>query len=253
MLAQAGCHADQYFVASGVTEGVIHRFEAVQVDVEQCQCRAATKRRQILIQVVAQPAAVGQAGQGIVLREVLNASLRLGFLGDVAGGAAIADQLVVLMDGAGSQPAETLAAIGGTIAAAQWCDLWCLEPVLQRGTVADQQFQQRAAQPLAGFVSGDLPKAIGKEGQPSLRVGFPDPVGSGLGDIAKPLLAFRQRAATGGQPCIADVEQVQAAQGMANEQPGEQPQPQGHGREDWQGNPQQQAPRLRRRPGELDG
>ncbi len=49
VLAQAGCHADQYFVASGVTEGVIHRFEAVQVDVEQCQCRAATKRRQILI------------------------------------------------------------------------------------------------------------------------------------------------------------------------------------------------------------
>ena len=80
-----------------------------------------------------------------MLREVLNASLRLGFLGDVAGGAAIADQLVVLMDGAGSQPAETLAAIGGTIAAAQWCDLWCLEPVLQRGTVADQQFEQRAA------------------------------------------------------------------------------------------------------------
>src|SRR3546814_12435993 len=101
-------------------------------------------------------------------REVLNECWRVGFLGDGAGGAAIADQLVVLRDGAGSQPAETLAAISGTIAAAQWCDLWCLEPVLQRGTVADQQFQQRAAQPLAGFLSGDLAKAIGKEGQPSL-------------------------------------------------------------------------------------
>ena len=176
-----------------MAKGVVHRFEAVEVDIQQRQGRAATQRGQVLLEVITQATAVGQPGQCVMLRQVLNPRLCPGLLGHVAGGAAVAEQLAVVLDGARSQPAIALAAIGGAVAAAQRCAVGRLEPILQRRAVGDQQLQQRAAQPLCRFVAGDLPETVGKEGQARLFVGLPDPVGRRFRHIAEALLALGQR------------------------------------------------------------
>ncbi len=121
-----------------MAQGVVHRFEAVEVDIQQRQGRAVTQRGQVLFEVVAQAAAVGQPGQCVMLRQVLNPRLCSRLLGDVAGGPAVAEQLAIVPDGPRSQPAIALAAIGGAVAAAQRCAVGRLEPALQRGAVGDQ-------------------------------------------------------------------------------------------------------------------
>ena len=67
VLTQARRNSDQDLIAGRMTKGVVHRLEAVEVDVEQGQDRAATRRCQVLFEVVAQAAAVGQPCQCVML------------------------------------------------------------------------------------------------------------------------------------------------------------------------------------------
>jgi hypothetical protein len=78
-------------VARRVAERVVHQLEAVQVDAQQRELRAAARRGEDrLADAVAHQHAVGQPGEDVARGEELDARLGLLARGDVGGGAAVA-------------------------------------------------------------------------------------------------------------------------------------------------------------------
>ena len=74
----------QQLVADAVTERVVHRLEAIQVQEHHRDPRAAALgQRQRLRDAVAQQLAVGKIGEGIVVGEMVHSLLALLALGDV--------------------------------------------------------------------------------------------------------------------------------------------------------------------------
>ena len=96
----------QELVADGVTEGVIHILESVEVDEEQRIARiVALCGGSNLLEPIGQQKPVGQASQEIMVRHVLDARfVGLGF-GDVReGGDVVGDLTAIITDGAERQP-----------------------------------------------------------------------------------------------------------------------------------------------------
>jgi hypothetical protein len=80
--AQALAPLGEEAVAHGVAEAVVHHLEAVQVDVQHRHLAAgAPRRRQCLLDAVADDVSIGQAGQAVVGSQVLDARLVLLALG----------------------------------------------------------------------------------------------------------------------------------------------------------------------------
>src|SRR5690606_16270955 len=75
--------------------------------------------------------------------------------------------------------------VAGAVSAVQLAGTGGLDPVLQRLFAARQQLAQRAAEPVLRWVAGDALEASRQIAQAQLLVGFPEPVGGGLGDVAE--------------------------------------------------------------------
>ena len=81
----------QQRVAGGVAEQVVDLLEAIEVEAEQCQAAAIRRgRRDLAIELVVEAAAVGQAGQRIVLGEVAQIGFGLFAGANVADGDSVA-------------------------------------------------------------------------------------------------------------------------------------------------------------------
>ncbi|MCY1459143.1 hypothetical protein D9M71_765900 [compost metagenome] len=125
--------------------------------------------------------------------------MRGDFVGDVAGGAPKPGELAVVADGPRRYPTETVLPIVVAVGAAQIGQLLrvgvCLgiEPRRQRCGIAGQQLVERLPEPRFDLVTRDADEALRQVGQTLLPIGFPDPVGSGLGHCAKSLFAGFQR------------------------------------------------------------
>jgi len=190
-------HAHQYLVASGVAHRIVHGLEAIEIDVQQRELRiGAVQRVQLGREVFLQAAAVGQAGQWVMLGKIVDVSLHAGLFGDIGGGAPETEVRAVEQDRTCRQAIMPLAAISGVVAAAQG-RIRRGQPVSQCRFVGIQQFGHRPAQPVAPGVPGDFFEAAGKVRQASVPVDFPEPVGGRLGYVPKALFAGGQRGAAG--------------------------------------------------------
>jgi hypothetical protein len=78
----------QHHVAGFVAERIVQLFEAIQVQDQQRPVRAiAFGRQHQLLQPIVQQRPIGEAGQGVVQRMVLELGLHLATVGDVGDGA----------------------------------------------------------------------------------------------------------------------------------------------------------------------
>ena len=76
----------QQKIARAMAKGVVHRLEVIQINVEQSLLAVADcVGGHGLLQAVQQQAPVGQAGQGIMEREIFDSLFRLPYLGGIAG------------------------------------------------------------------------------------------------------------------------------------------------------------------------
>src|SRR5882672_11361823 len=83
-------HGAQQRVARGVAERVVDQLEAVEIDREQRELRAAARRGEDRLRgALGEQRAVGEPGERIAPRELLDARLVLLARGDVGGGAAV--------------------------------------------------------------------------------------------------------------------------------------------------------------------
>ena len=94
-LLQHAADPDDELIALAMAEVVVDVLEVV--DVEE-QHRADVPGQQCLLERALQADPVGQPGQRVVGGEVLDLQRRFVLLGDVAGGAADADDLAVVVD-----------------------------------------------------------------------------------------------------------------------------------------------------------
>jgi len=110
---------------------------------------------QVLVEELMEPAAVGQAGERIVQREMADLGLGFDLVGDVRGRAAMADRCfaVLAADGAGGDGADA-APPGAVVVVAQKRVALAfarpglgLQPSVQRESLGLQQVGQGLAQP----------------------------------------------------------------------------------------------------------
>ena len=118
-VTQARCHFLQHGISGGMTERVVDRLEVVQVQQQQGQRRRITAAQQGLLQVPGEFVAVGQPGQWVVQRKVLDARVGIDFVGDIAGGTPKTDGLAIAPDSTGGYPAVAVLAILVAVSAAQ--------------------------------------------------------------------------------------------------------------------------------------
>ena len=102
-----------------MTERVVDRLEVVQVQQQQGQRRRVTAAQQGLLQVPGEFVAVGQPGQWVVQRKMLDARVGVDFVGDIAGGTPKTDGLAIAPDSTGGYPAVAVLAILVAVSAAQ--------------------------------------------------------------------------------------------------------------------------------------
>ncbi|MNM92376.1 hypothetical protein D3C81_1047080 [compost metagenome] len=256
-VAQACCYLLQHGVTGGMAKGVVDRLEVVQVQQQQGQWRRITAAQQGLLEVPGKLVAVGQPGQRVVQRQVLDARMSIDFVGDVAGGAAKADGLAVVPDGAGRNPAVAVLAILVAVGAAQVGQLLRvgrgqgIQPRRERCGIAGQQLIERVAEPVVHRVAGDIDEALRKVGQALLPIGFPDPVGGRLGHRAKTLLAGLQGLVALLQMGEREVDRPRTAQGMAKQVQHDQAEYQQGTRQRRQHRTQQLVPWQRAAPGQV--
>ena len=82
--AQSGGDLAQQLVAGGVPEGIVDRFEIIQVDVEQGdQTFFPIRFTQCLVEPFLKQPAIGQVGEWIVQRQMLNVSLVTLLIGNI--------------------------------------------------------------------------------------------------------------------------------------------------------------------------
>ncbi len=107
----------EQLVAGDMAERVIDHLEVVEIDEHHAETFArALGARQRQVQAVVEQRPVGQPGQFVVRRQVLDALLRLAHLGDVAEHADVVDHLAVLvLDGVDRQPFEERLAVPAAI------------------------------------------------------------------------------------------------------------------------------------------
>jgi hypothetical protein len=168
--------------------------------------------------------AIGQAGERVVQRQMLDTRPRLHFFGDVADRAAVAASGGV--DSAQRQAAGVLAAVGRQIVALQAvlgrCATVALVQPGEQIARALHQVAQRAAQPGAFGMRGNRLKTRGQIAQTQLAVGFPNPIRCRLSDIAKTRLAGGQGQLAGVQRGIAGIHLARGGDRSAQNQPRDQ-------------------------------
>ena len=129
-------------------------------------------------------------------RQELGAALGLELAGDVGRGAAEALEGAGRVDHRLAGDAQPMAHPVGIVADRQ--DVAERQPLGQGPTVVRplglvvalmEELVERSAGHAGGGDADDLGDPLGDEGQMERLVGFPDPVGAGIGDIAEPRLA----------------------------------------------------------------
>ncbi|MNI31681.1 hypothetical protein D3C73_855690 [compost metagenome] len=95
---QAFGHSLEQFVADGVAQAVVDHFEVIQIDQQQRTAALVDLcRRQGLLGAVGEQQAIGQVGQRIVVREVLEFVLRVLDLADVGEHRNVVTELAVII------------------------------------------------------------------------------------------------------------------------------------------------------------
>ena len=197
-LAQAVGDLDQQAIARLVTKGVVDRLEAVEIDVaDRHQPGCAAGQGQRLVHAIGQQDSVGNAGQRVVMGNVLQLALLFLEVADVGEHAegAVVSAVGIKNGGAGylgPQLAAVLAAEAPLVMAAD------SQPPLRdllavpRDVVGIDQLFPGATQQLLLRVAQHVGHALVEEGDAQLAVDDPDALVGGLDDAAVARLALGQ-------------------------------------------------------------
>jgi hypothetical protein len=189
-------HLLQQRIARLVAEAVIDVLEAVEIDIEKDDLLARTSSVQRLLDPLVKERAIGQAGEAVVQREPLGPLARFDLLGRVACRAAIADEVALtVIGGLTGQPVDPLAPMGihelGVDVAKRGArgDLGIMSAPVGQAARRLQELRVGKAEHLGHRVPRRFGEAVGDVGQAETGIGFPYPVGGGLGDVPETRLA----------------------------------------------------------------